>query len=95
MLILQLRADLSACVDDQGQAIQHFKHRLIDLENEGNLPRKCSRSHNHRTEGIEDESEDFSPRELEERARRAGRKFVIMDRLWLCLTDEDILQAVT
>ncbi|KAJ7821300.1 hypothetical protein B0H14DRAFT_2599293 [Mycena olivaceomarginata] len=28
-----IRADLAACVDDQGQAIQHLKHRLVDLEN--------------------------------------------------------------
>ncbi|KAJ7794032.1 hypothetical protein B0H14DRAFT_3497423 [Mycena olivaceomarginata] len=87
--LANIRADLAACVDDQGQAIQHLKHRLVDLENGIEAPRKSSRSRNHRTEGIEEESADFTSQELEQRARRAGRKFVILRGLWLCLTDDD------
>ncbi|KAJ6548778.1 hypothetical protein B0H19DRAFT_1162016 [Mycena capillaripes] len=88
--LADLRAQLAACIDDQGRTVQHLKHRLVEAENEKNNPSKRSRrSRNHRTEGVEEESRDFTPKELEGRARRTGRKFVILCGLWLCLDDDD------
>ncbi|KAJ7816412.1 hypothetical protein B0H14DRAFT_2602674 [Mycena olivaceomarginata] len=88
--LANVRARLTACIDDQRRTVQHLKHRLVDAENENNNPRKRSRrSRNHRTEGIEEESRDFTPKELKGRVRRTGRKFVILCGLWLCLDDDD------
>ncbi|KAF7371461.1 hypothetical protein MVEN_00000400 [Mycena venus] len=88
--LAELRAKLSASVDDEGRVVQHLKHRLIDVENEASNPNKRSRrSRNHRTEGIEEQTVELTATELETRARQTGRKFVILCGLWLCLADDD------
>ncbi|KAJ7896364.1 hypothetical protein B0H14DRAFT_2558277 [Mycena olivaceomarginata] len=89
-LFLKLTTQLAACIDDQGRTVQHLKHRLVDTENENNNPSKrscCSR--NHQTEGVGEESWDFTPKELEGWARHTGHKFVILCGLWFCLDDDD------
>ncbi|KAJ7801926.1 hypothetical protein B0H14DRAFT_2614863 [Mycena olivaceomarginata] len=93
--LADLRAKLSASVDDEGRVVQHLKHRLIDVENEASNPKKRSRrSRNHRTEEIEEQAVllaavELTATELEARTRQTGRKFVILCGFWLCLADDD------
>jgi hypothetical protein len=61
----------------------------LDVENEASNPRKRARlARNHRADGEEADS-PFDAKELEERVRRHGRKFVILCGLWLALGTGD------
>lgn len=64
-------------MDAQAQLYQQLKHRIVDLENGDERPRKRP-CRNKRTEGASIDSVDFTPHELEARARRIGRKYVIL-----------------
>ncbi|KAJ7215378.1 hypothetical protein GGX14DRAFT_562594 [Mycena pura] len=89
--LADLRAELAARIDDSARVLTHCKRRLVDLENEADDPRKrARRGRNHRTDGVEVTSPHFMAQELEERARRYGRKFVIVCCLWLALGTDDV-----
>nr|GAT48040.1 predicted protein [Mycena chlorophos] len=82
----ETRQKILALVSDHDETVTGLKRRLVDAENEANNPSKrARRSRNHRTEGMEEPAGDFTPEELESRARALGRKMVILCALWLAV----------
>ncbi|KAJ7314388.1 hypothetical protein DFH08DRAFT_972793 [Mycena albidolilacea] len=75
--LAELRAHLSECLDAQTRLHQQLKHRLVNLENGNKRPRKRP-CRNKRTDGVTVKSIDFTLQELEARAHRIGRKYVIL-----------------
>ncbi|KAF7296198.1 hypothetical protein HMN09_01088500 [Mycena chlorophos] len=62
----KLRQQLLALVSQHDEVVTGLKRRLVDVENEANDPTKrVRRSRNHRTEGVEEPTSDFTAKELE------------------------------
>ncbi|KAJ7202776.1 hypothetical protein GGX14DRAFT_570453 [Mycena pura] len=81
----------SICANEQDRITQDLKRRLIDAENDADIARKrLCRGRNNRTEGVAEVSPNFTVKELGVRARRQGRKFVILCSPWLALGDGDV-----
>ncbi|KAJ7229982.1 hypothetical protein GGX14DRAFT_553482 [Mycena pura] len=75
----ELRAEAEAMLDTQSSYIDNLQHRLVDAENEHADPvRRARRGRNHRTDGLELDTDGPSGRELEDRARSQGRKYAML-----------------
>ncbi|KAJ7221435.1 hypothetical protein GGX14DRAFT_558928 [Mycena pura] len=75
----ELRAEAEAMLDTQSSYIDNLQHRLVDAENEHADPvRHARRGQNHCTDGLELDTNGPSGRELEDRVRSQGRKYVML-----------------